>query len=128
MLKRCLDPSYRYYRDYGGRGITVCNRWLKFENFYADMGERPDGLSLDRRDNDGNYDPDNCRWASKLEQARNKRKTVFISAFGTTKRMVEWAEHYGINYGTLKWKLRQGTPAEEALSSIDGRILRYRNK
>lgn len=74
MKHRCLNPKGRQYPDYGGRGITVCARWMKFENFLADMGERPGKeYSLDRIDNDGNYEPSNCRWATRSEQQKNKR-------------------------------------------------------
>jgi hypothetical protein len=73
MLRRCLDPNATSYRYYGARGITVCQRWLRFENFYADMGDPPPGLLLDRIDNDGNYEPTNCRWASPTEQSLNRR-------------------------------------------------------
>ena len=75
MLNRCYRSADQAYKNYGGRGITVCDRWRSsFEAFLGDMGERPSGLTLDRRNNDGNYSPDNCRWASREEQRRNQRE------------------------------------------------------
>lgn len=73
MLCRCYQPAQRSWKLYGGRGIVVCDRWRDFKNFLADMGEKPLGLTLDRLDNDGNYEPSNCRWATALEQVRNRR-------------------------------------------------------
>lgn len=75
MIDRCTNPGATKFKDYGERGISVCARWLdSFENFLADMGERPDGKTLDRMQNDGNYEPGNCRWATPKEQATNRRK------------------------------------------------------
>lgn len=74
MKDRCLNKNHSEWEHYGGRGIKVCDKWLKFENFYADMGQRPSGRSLDRINNDGNYEPKNCRWATNIEQANNTRR------------------------------------------------------
>lgn len=73
MKKRCLNPNYIGYKNYGGRGIKICDRWLNFENFFEDMGNKPEGLMLERMDNDGNYESGNCKWATRKEQNNNKR-------------------------------------------------------
>jgi len=80
MIARCTNEKHSHWKNYGGRGIAVCAPWRKFENFLADMGERPAGLSLDRIDGNGNYEKSNCRWATRLEQNRNRRKTHVSSA------------------------------------------------
>lgn len=89
MRYRCLYPLHPRYSDYGGRGITVCERWAQFSNFLADMGERPDGMTLDRIDPNGNYEPSNCRWATKLQQRWNRRD--FIADHGYDHSWDEYA-------------------------------------
>lgn len=78
MKQRCSNSNATGYKNYGGRGITVCDRWLKFENFFEDMGPRPEETSIDRIDNDGDYEPENCRWLTRKEQRANQRDTVMI--------------------------------------------------
>lgn len=81
MKSRCLYPSSPNYKHYGERGITICIRWMKFENFLSDMGERPEGKNLGRKDNDGNYEPGNCRWETQIEQVQNRRKLPRINTW-----------------------------------------------
>lgn len=100
MIRRCYNPKREAYKGYGGRGITVCERWLNsFENFCLDMGKRPDGTSLERVNNDGPYSPDNCKWATREEQQLNKRKKVpqlLIEHEGTKLTVREWADKLGV--------------------------------
>lgn len=97
MLRRCRNPKADLSARYLGRGIKVCDRWYKFENFLADMGEPPPGLTLDRIDNDGDYTPDNCRWATTKEQARNRRSNVWIEFGGMRETQEEWARTLGVS-------------------------------
>jgi hypothetical protein len=117
MRARCLNPKAISYPRYGGRGITVDPRWAGFEQFYADMGVRPDGTSLDRLDSNGPYSPSNCRWATAREQARNRRTNRLLTYRGVTLAACEWAERAGINRNTLYARLRKGWSVERALST-----------
>lgn len=103
MKARCLNARHPGYAEYGGRGITICERWVKsFENFLADMGERPDRMTLDRfPDVDGNYEPGNCRWATSRMQQNNRRYTVIIEHDGIKKPLSEWAEERGMSIDAL---------------------------
>lgn len=116
MLARCTQPSHVHYAEYGARGIAVCDRWQGFQEFLADMGERPAGTSLDRIDNDRGYSADNCRWATKKQQARNKSHNVRAEFCGITKLVVEWAEMYDIPYAVLYRRLKRGRSMLEALT------------
>lgn len=117
MIQRCTNPNTKTYHRYGGRGITVCERWLSFENFLADMGTRPaPGHSIERIDNDGNYEPGNCRWATRSDQMKHTSRTRLITAFGKTQTFSDWCKELSISKGTLHKRLAKGLSAEHALS------------
>jgi len=107
MKNRTTNSNNKSFHRYGGRGIKVCNRWSKsFENFIKDMGQRPTkNHSIDRIDNDGNYTPVNCRWATKKEQSNNTKTNRFITFNHETKTIAEWARKLNINYVTLLRRL-----------------------
>lgn len=120
MNARCYCVTNHAYSDYGGRGITVCDRWREsFENFLADMGEPPsEQHTLDRIANDGPYSPENCKWSTKVEQAANRRSTQLVTFQGTTQSIAAWSRETGIGYGTLHMRLRiLGWSAERALTT-----------
>ncbi len=116
MKKRCLCKTNRAYKDYGGRGIGICDRWLKFENFLLDMGEKPINMTLERINNNAGYAPENCKWATRTEQARNKRNARYVTAHGKTQTIQEWAEETGMTYYTIYLRLRRGVPCEQAVT------------
>lgn len=118
MLQRCTNHKNKWFARYGGRGITVCKRWRKFENFYADIGPRPDGGSLDRYpDNDGGYRPGNVRWTTQKQQLRNRAKTVFLEYEGKRRSLAEWAELYGLKRKVLANRIKQGWSMKKALTT-----------
>jgi len=118
MIQRCTNPRTRKWPIYGGRGIKVCKRWASFANFLLDMGESPDGKSLDRfPDKDGNYEKANCRWATPTEQALNTRVNVHITFKGKTKTLTEWARELGMGRKTLEGRIKRfGWKVEDALT------------
>lgn len=107
MKNRCMNSNDVFYSRYGGRGIRVCDRWLDYSLFLEDMGRKPSNKhTLDRIDNNGDYEPSNCRWATAIEQANNKRNTRFITYKGRTKTIANWAREMGIGYLVLYDRLR----------------------
>jgi hypothetical protein len=132
MVQRCTNPKRQFWARYGGRGIKVYEPWLKFENFLADMGERPAGMTLDRKDNDKDYTPDNCVWATAKTQARNQSSTVRATINGDTRAVRDWCDHYQISYDTVRDRVRlYGMSYEQAITtprqSRPGEILHARS-
>jgi len=117
MLSRCNNKNAPDYDRYGGRGITVCERWNSFENFLADMSERPSGKTLDRKDNEGNYEPSNCRWATRIEQGCNTRGNVNLTFNGQTNCLAEWARVTGIKEKAIRDRFNDGWTAERILTT-----------
>jgi hypothetical protein len=117
MRQRCSNPNSSNYEWYGGRGIKVCERWDSFANFLSDMGERPDGLSIDRRDNDGDYCPENCRWATTKQQHRNKSSNRLITHNSQTRCLIEWSEFAGLSIRVLAERLRTGWDFATAITT-----------
>ena len=117
LIQRCCNKKDKDYCNYGGRGISVCGRWLdSFNNFLEDMGMPPRGGSIDRLNNNGNYEPGNCRWTTRKEQARNRRTNKLITYKGKTRPIVEWSEEVGINRNTLLDRINRGWSVERALT------------
>jgi len=116
MKQRCYYGHHIGYKNYGGRGITVCERWrTSFENFFADMGNPPLGMSLERIDNDGPYSPENCRWATHAEQHSNTSRARLISFGGKTLCLRGWERALGLGRGTVSLRLKRGLPIQEVL-------------
>ena len=116
MMQRCRVKSASNYKYYGALGITVCDRWLNYSNFLADMSECPDkSLTLDRLDNSKGYEPGNCKWATQSDQNKNRRHCAYITYNGETKIMADWARQYGMSPNALAQRIYMGWELERAL-------------
>lgn len=114
MRYRCRNPKCKEYARYGGRGIRVCDRWQVFSNFLADMGIPPAGLSIDRIDNDGNYEPSNCRWATPLQQSHNSRRPKWLTINGVSRSQLAWARELGVHKSTVTRWIQRGWRGQHA--------------
>lgn len=117
MVARCTRTTHHAYARYGGRGIVVCDSWRDFTNFLADMGPRPTETTLDRIDGDGPYSPENCRWATWIEQQQNRRSNVILEHLGKSQCVAAWAREYGIAADTFTWRIKHGWSMEDALAA-----------
>jgi len=119
MRKRCLNPKCARYKDYGGRGIEICKEWENFDNFveWAKANGYNSSLTIDRIDNDGDYTPENCRWATVKAQNRNKRTCVMVEYRGETKALIDWCEELNLPYYTIQKRIKKGMNPTEALEN-----------
>ena len=115
MKRRCFNPNHPSYENYGGRGITVCRRWLDFRNFYEDMGDPPANVSLERIDNNLGYFPTNCHWSTWPDQMRNRRDTILLTVGGQTKPLGLWCEEKGIDYHVAFCRFQAGFTPEQVI-------------
>lgn len=117
MKTRCSNPNATGYERYGGKGIRVCERWNDFLLFLEDMGHPAEGMSIERNDGFGDYEPGNCRWATTLEQNRNQSDLHYVNFNGRTQCLTAWAEEFGTTYSTVKARLNNNWPLERALTT-----------
>jgi len=118
MIQRCTNPKNRAWKNYGARGVQICPRWREsFEAFLQDVGLRPDGMTLDRKDGRGNYLPENCQWATKLTQNNNRRDSSRVTKSGVTMTVAQWARELRIPETTIRGRLKRGLTGEEALAT-----------
>ena len=120
MKNRCTNKQCKSFKNYGGRGIKVCDRWIEsFQNFYDDMGQRPSKKhSIDRIDNDGDYTPENCRWTTDIKQNNNLRRNVYIECDGETKTIAEWSKFLNVPYFKIHYRLHNGFDMEQVIKSM----------
>ena len=115
MKARCFIKTAKSYESYGGRGVTICDRWLDFWSFAMDVGERPEGCSLERIDNNGNYTPENVRWATAKEQHRNRRNSVFVLIDGVRYSAADLSDRHGLSVRAIKQRSAKGLPFESVV-------------
>lgn len=121
MVQRCTDKNHPYYKNYGGKGITVCDKWLRFEGFYEDMKDKHmDGLMIDRKENDKGYYKENCRWISRKEQANNMTTNRIVEIDGYKLTLSQAADKYGVSYTAVRMRIHRGWSVEEALRTPVG--------
>lgn len=116
MIQRCTNKKLPCFSNYGGRGITICPRWRTFRNFLDDMGPRPEGTTLERKNNDGNYEPENCIWATKKKQQNNLRSNNIVAIHGQRMTMAQAAEKFGVSYDRLRKRIKRGWTPEDSVS------------
>ena len=126
MVQRCENPRTPGFYKYGGRGIKVCSRWRRFENFFEDMGTRPENTSLDRIDNNNGYFKENCRWATPVEQSRNTRRTTVITYLGESGSIYYWADKKNLSPAAIRGRLNRGWSVSRTLTT-ELRIYKPRN-
>jgi hypothetical protein len=114
MIRRCTRPNHKAFKDYGGRGITVCDRWMEFKNFVEDVGEPLPGMSIERKDNSLGYCPENVRWATRKDQSRNRRSNRVFTINGMTACITDLCIHLKIPYSRVRTRLDRGWPPESA--------------
>ena len=117
MKQRCYNKNDQFYHRYGARGISVCERWMIFDNFYADMGDPPPGMTLERIDNNGNYEPNNCKWANMKEQNLNTSRNRLLTLNGETLPLSQWTKRLGVSKTTIHYRLAAGWDLEKALTT-----------
>jgi len=115
MINRCSNPNVKSFPDYGGRGIKVCERWSSFEAFFEDMGLPPDGHEIERMDNDGDYCPENCTWATRDAQMNNRTNNIVLTLDGKTMTLARWAKELNLPYCRLRMRYAAGLPVERIL-------------
>jgi len=126
MKIRCMDKTRQNYKYYGGRGVSVCERWMKFINFYNDMGNCPAGMTLDRKDNEKGYYKENCRWATRKEQQNNTRGNRYIEFNGERKTLTQWSKCTGISAPCISYRIKRGLSINDVFAPTKKSLMKAR--